>query len=61
MSKTKKDTFFNVLRKQEREYEDRNRFTSEEYIHHKKEKKMKNALRSNNIYDLTAIDEYDYL
>jgi hypothetical protein len=61
MSKTKKDTYFNIVRKQERELSEHDKITNEQYVQHKKEKKMKNALRSNNVYDLVSIDQYDYL
>lgn len=61
MSKTKKDTYFNIVRKQDREYTDTDRVANEQYIQQRKEKKMKNALRSNNVYDLVWIDEYEYL
>lgn len=54
MSKTKKDAMYNV----DRRYEDKHGRHVEEYRHHKNEKKVRNALRSNNIDELMSIENY---
>lgn len=58
MSKTKKDAMYNVNRRYDDRYEDKHSRHSDDYRHHKNEKKVRNALRSNNIDELMSIENY---
>lgn len=53
MSKTKKDTFYNAQRREERKKNMR-----KDHSHDLKEKRAKNALRSNNVNELLSFQEY---
>lgn len=58
MSKTKKDAAYNVNRRYDERFEDHNARHSEDYRRHKNEKKVRNALRSNNIDELMSLENY---
>jgi len=58
MSKTKKDSTYVTEQRHNKRYEDRTVNTSVDYRQHKVEKKITNALRSNNIDDLMSINDY---
>jgi hypothetical protein len=58
MSKTIKDNLRDY-RYDRSESDKAIRKAAEEYKQHKKEKRVKNALRSNNVYDLAWIDEFE--
>lgn len=53
MSKTNKDNFYNAQRREERK-----RNLREDHSEHRKEKRTRNALRSNNLNDLLSFDKY---
>lgn len=53
MSKTKKDSLYNTLRREEKK-----RNTRTDHTRELKEKRAKNALRSNNVDVLLSFDEY---
>jgi len=55
MSKTRKKTHA----KEEQMYSDYNRKNSHAYTRSKEEKRVQNALRSNNVDDLLSYDEYE--
>jgi hypothetical protein len=56
MSKTKKDMYRVKSYHEEKKFNDSNYNYHREYTNHKKEKRLKNALRSKNIKDLMYID-----
>jgi len=58
MSKTKKDAAYNVNRRHDERYQDHYARHSEDYRQHKTEKKVRNALRSNNIDELMSLENY---
>lgn len=55
MSKTRRKTHA----KEEQMYSDSNRKNSHAFKRSKEEKRVQNALRSNNVEDLLSFDEYD--
>ena len=61
MSKTNKDSYVN-WRKEEKRYMDHPELNTsrDEYIKHKQEKRMNNALRSNNLDELMSFDDLDF-
>ena len=58
MSKTNKESRHIIEQRDHKKYQDRQVNTQVEYRQHKVEKKIENALRSNNIQDLMNIDDY---
>lgn len=57
MSKTKKDTF---NRRFEREYEDRGKKTKTSDYEQRVEKRLRNAMRSNNVKDIMSLESEYY-
>lgn len=53
MSKTNKDNFYNAQRREERK-----RNLREDHTEYRREKRTKNALRSNNLDDLLSFEHY---
>lgn len=56
MSKTKKDTYKVKSYHEEKKFNDANYNYHDEYINRKKEKRLKNALRSKSMKDLLYLD-----
>jgi len=57
MSNKHKNKKYNYFKCEEKKYSDHeNSYYHDEYINHKKEKRLYNALRSNNIDDLLSLE-----
>ena len=58
MSKTNKESRYMIEQRDHKRFQDRQNNSPDSYRRHKVEKKIENALRSNNVHDLMNINEY---